>query len=123
MFAIILSLLSAPTFAYADATLPPVRVPEVVKEKWEDVSKAVGQGFEQARTKIDEAGREEIGQELKRKARAARDSSFGQAVADAASRLWVMAKQKTRGLAVSLDEKFHEKVLGENESSPKANRR
>ncbi len=108
--------------AHADATLPPVKIPEAVRDKWEEVSRAVGQGYEKARTKIDETGREEMGQELKRKVRSARESSFGQAVADAANRLWLMTKQKTRGLVISLDEKFHEKVLGNGEAPKQVNK-
>ncbi len=105
MLWILIAFLS-PGFAQADSRL---QVPEAVRAKWSEVTKTVTDGYENAKAKVDEAGREELGIELKKNARAA-------------GRFWWLAKQKGHGILVFLDNKFHEKVLelepGERKQTP-----
>ncbi|HEY8278848.1 MAG TPA: hypothetical protein VIH99_04450 [Bdellovibrionota bacterium] len=91
-----------------------VGVPDSMKEKWEEVSEKAKDSYHSTRRKIDEIGRSERGIELKQKVHAARNSSFGQAIADAVSRLWERAKRKVKGGIAAIDRKLHEKVLGDS---------
>lgn len=113
MFWMIFSILLAPCFSQADAT---IQIPDAMRAKWSEVSKTVSKGYEDAKIKVDEVGREELGIDLKKKVQSARQSSFAQSIGAAAGRVWSMAKNKGRGVIVMLDRKFHEKVLGPDDS-------
>lgn len=104
-----LLILSLPFNVYANKT---PTIPAEMRAKWDDVSRSMMEGYQDAKVKLNEVANEQSALPVRAKIQKAKDSNFGQALSAAAERVWAMAKKKGRSALVVLDRKLHEKVLG-----------
>ena len=101
---LVISLL-APVHAHAELQLDAsFKAPDVVKEKWAEVS-----AYTKEKARVARAG--EVGQKVERSLAAAGESGLGKTALQALAQAWGFAKGLGKAAVLAADKKLHEAFL------------